>query len=204
MTAEWPTLALFWYAPHGASSARDPIFARRSASSCSPSPRGTSSLAGCLRWPIIVCILAALFLLITSGSRALDKRRGVYGSSPWRGSVRRSRIPSAYPRDRSSISTASTDCSTATPSSKESPTPTRISRSVACCSSVQPLILGAVLAARQCRHAVRAADGSSRQFFPPRSAIVAPRRRRLVRRQLHRQAQRTRSRSSPTSPTTSR
>ena len=46
MMAEWPTLALYWYAPHTLGSIADPIFGRPLNFFCSPCPLGNSSPAG--------------------------------------------------------------------------------------------------------------------------------------------------------------
>ena len=85
MMGEWPTLALFWYASPNAGSAADPIFGK-------PIDFFLFTLPAChlivdwlLTLSVIAAALAVLFLLVTSGARALDKRRSIYGSSPWRG-----------------------------------------------------------------------------------------------------------------------
>ena len=85
MSSEWPTLALFWYGPRAAAGVVDPIFNRPLSFFLFTLPAWHLLLGWLLTLAIIVCVLAALFLLITSGSRALDKRRGVYTTSPWRG-----------------------------------------------------------------------------------------------------------------------
>ncbi len=87
MMDEWPTLALLRYAPSGAGAGApvDPIFGR-------PLPFYLFTLPGLeliINWlltlAIAACAVAALFLLITSGSRSLQKRKLSYGPSPWRG-----------------------------------------------------------------------------------------------------------------------
>ena len=67
-----------------------------------------------------------------------------------------------------SISAASIGCSTITPSSPASPTPTRTSRSPACCSSRSRSSLGAVDRARQRRRRRRVSAGSSPRSLPGR------------------------------------
>ncbi len=85
MSAAWPTLALFWYGPRATTGVVDPIFNRPLSFFLFTLPAWHLIVGWLLTMAIMVCVLAALFLLITSGSRALDKRRGVYTTSPWRG-----------------------------------------------------------------------------------------------------------------------
>ena len=49
MTAEWPTLALFWYAPRTTGGIVDPIFGKPLNFFLFAFPRGSSSPDGCLR-----------------------------------------------------------------------------------------------------------------------------------------------------------
>ena len=85
MVAEWPTLALFWYAPRGAAGAVDPVFAKPLGFFLFTLPASQVILNWLLTLAFTACAVAALFLLVTSGSRTLEKRRISYGSSPWRG-----------------------------------------------------------------------------------------------------------------------
>jgi uncharacterized membrane protein (UPF0182 family) len=87
MMSEWPTLALFWYAPQ-TSSVSDPIFGKPLGFFLFTLPAWNVMLNWLLTLAVILCILAGLFLLITGGASALDGRRSIrYGSSParWRG-----------------------------------------------------------------------------------------------------------------------
>jgi uncharacterized protein len=85
MMQEWPTLSLFWYAPPAVGNVSDPIFGKPLNFFLFDLPAWHLIIDWLLTLSVITCILAVLFLLITSGSRALDKRRSSYGSSPWRG-----------------------------------------------------------------------------------------------------------------------
>jgi hypothetical protein len=85
MMEEWPTLALFWYAPPDAGSAADPIFGMPIGFFLFTLPAWHLIVNWLLTLSVITTALAVLFLLVTSGARALDKRRSNYGSSPWRG-----------------------------------------------------------------------------------------------------------------------
>ncbi len=82
---EWPTLALFWYASPNAGSAADPIFGKPIDFFLFTLPAWHLIVDWLLTLSVITAALAVLFLLVTSGARALDKRRSIYGSSPWRG-----------------------------------------------------------------------------------------------------------------------
>jgi uncharacterized protein len=91
MMAEWPALALFWYAPKVSGSVADPIFGMPLNFFLFTLPAWEILLNWLLMLAVVPCILAGLFLLITSGTNAalgaLDARRPRYGLSPsrWRG-----------------------------------------------------------------------------------------------------------------------
>jgi uncharacterized protein len=91
MMAEWPVLALFWYAAPSSGSVNDPIFGKPLNFFLFTLPAWHVILNWLLMLAVIPCILAGLFLLITGGvdavSGALDQRRIRYGPSPsrWRG-----------------------------------------------------------------------------------------------------------------------
>ncbi|HEX9199753.1 MAG TPA: UPF0182 family protein, partial [Acidobacteriaceae bacterium] len=84
VASDWPTLALFWYAPTGG--VADPIFGKPLSFFLFTLP-AWQALAGWLfTLAVVTCVAALLFLLIAGGTRALDKRRITYdASSPWRG-----------------------------------------------------------------------------------------------------------------------
>jgi uncharacterized protein len=85
MMGEWPTLALFRYASPNASGAADPIFSKPIGFFLFTLPAWHLIVDWLITLSVITSALAVLFLLITSGARAIDKRRISYGSSPWRG-----------------------------------------------------------------------------------------------------------------------
>ncbi|MGD0729774.1 MAG: UPF0182 family protein [Terracidiphilus sp.] len=70
MEAEWPTLALFWYAPHGSGGVTDPIFGLPLNFFLFTLPAWHLIAGWLFTLAILVCILAAAFLVITGGSRA--------------------------------------------------------------------------------------------------------------------------------------
>ncbi len=89
--SDWPTLALFWYAPHAAASSAvphltDPIFAKPLTFYLFTLPAWNLLNDWLLTLALAICAAAAVYFVITSSTRALDRRHtGVIGSSPWRG-----------------------------------------------------------------------------------------------------------------------
>jgi uncharacterized membrane protein (UPF0182 family) len=85
MSGEWTTLALFWYTPQTAGNVADPIFGKPLNFFLFALPAWQLLLGWLLTLSVITCILAAFFILITGGARALAGRlsRGV--TLPWRG-----------------------------------------------------------------------------------------------------------------------
>jgi uncharacterized membrane protein (UPF0182 family) len=92
MAAEWPVLALYWYAPQAAGSVTDPIFGKPLNFYLFALPAWHILLNWLLMLAIVPTIVAALFLLVTSGTRAIQDRvapqadRLIYGNSAsrWR------------------------------------------------------------------------------------------------------------------------
>jgi uncharacterized membrane protein (UPF0182 family) len=85
MASEWPTLALFWFAPNAAGTVADPIFGKPLNFFLFTLPAWNMVAGWLLTIAVIACLLAALFILITSGSRAFGERRANYIPLPWRG-----------------------------------------------------------------------------------------------------------------------
>jgi uncharacterized membrane protein (UPF0182 family) len=84
MESQWPTLALYWYAPQAATTVTDPIFGRPLGFYLFTLPAWQLIAGWLLTLAVIVCVLAALFLLVAGGGRALDGRFAA-ASLPWRG-----------------------------------------------------------------------------------------------------------------------
>ena len=82
---EWPTLALFWYAPHATGGITDPIFGKPLNFFLFSLPAWQLVNSWLLTLAIATCVVAVLFLAITSGARSLTKQQLTYASSPWRG-----------------------------------------------------------------------------------------------------------------------
>jgi uncharacterized protein len=85
MMAEWPTLALFWYAPRATGSVVDPIFGKPLNFFLFALPAWQLVAGWLLTLAAITCVLAGLFVLITGGSRALAGRLSRSVTLPWRG-----------------------------------------------------------------------------------------------------------------------
>jgi uncharacterized protein len=83
MIVEWPTLALFYYAPHAAGGAMDPIFGKPLNFFLFVLPALQLIAGWLLTLTVITCALAAFFILITGGTRVLARRSSV--TLPWRG-----------------------------------------------------------------------------------------------------------------------
>ena len=85
MMAEWPTLALFWYAPRTTGGVVDPIFGKLLAFFLFTLPAWQLLAGWLITLTAIICVLAVFFIFITGGTRALGGRRDSYVASPWRG-----------------------------------------------------------------------------------------------------------------------
>jgi uncharacterized membrane protein (UPF0182 family) len=85
MIGEWPTLALFWYAPRSAGSIVDPIFGRPLNFFLFTLPAWQVILGWLLTLAVITCGLAILFVFIAGGARVLAGRLSRHVTLPWRG-----------------------------------------------------------------------------------------------------------------------
>jgi uncharacterized membrane protein (UPF0182 family) len=84
MMGEWPTLALFLYAPAAMGSVVDPIFSKPLNFFLFTLPAWQLISGWLLTVAIIVCAVAVFFILITGGADAFAGRRS-YLTIPWRG-----------------------------------------------------------------------------------------------------------------------
>src|SRR5580698_7258993 len=85
MMAEWPTLALFWYAPCATGSVVDPIFGKPLNFFLFTLPAWQLIAGWLLTLAVITCLLAGFFVLITGGARALAGSLSRHVTLPWRG-----------------------------------------------------------------------------------------------------------------------
>ena len=85
ITAQWPTLALYWYAPASSGGVVDPIFGRPLNFFLFTLPAWQIILGWLLTLAVMICALAAFFVLITGGARAITGRLSRHVGLPWRG-----------------------------------------------------------------------------------------------------------------------
>ena len=85
MATEWPTLALFWFAPKGPANVADPIFGLPLNFFLFTLPAWNLIAGWLLTIAVICCLMAILFILAAGGSRAFRERSARYTPLPWRG-----------------------------------------------------------------------------------------------------------------------
>ena len=83
MAAQWPTFALYWYAPHGG--VTDPIFGRPLNFYLFTLPAWQLISGWLLGLTVITCVVAIFFILASGGARMLQGPRGGHTQLPWRG-----------------------------------------------------------------------------------------------------------------------
>ena len=84
MMADWQTFALYWYAPR-TEGVIDPIFGRPLNFYLFTLPAWQSASAWLVVMAVVSCLIAGFFLLVNSGSWALEGRRTRYDMVPRRG-----------------------------------------------------------------------------------------------------------------------
>src|SRR3984885_9288257 len=84
MIGEWPTLALFRYAPPAIGSVTDPIFRKPLNFFLFTLPAWHLISGWLLTLAVIICAVAVFFILVTGGAGAFAGRRS-YLTIPWRG-----------------------------------------------------------------------------------------------------------------------
>jgi uncharacterized membrane protein (UPF0182 family) len=85
LMAEWPTLALYLYAPQLTSGAADPIFGRPLGFYLFTLPAWQLLIGWLLTLAVIMCLVAVFFVIITGSTQMLSGRRGGAIALPWRG-----------------------------------------------------------------------------------------------------------------------
>src|SRR5271157_1855215 len=85
MMVEWPTLALFWYAPRTTGGVVDPIFGKPLDFFLFALPAWQLILGWLLTLAVITCVLAVFFILVTGGAGVLAGRLSRHVTLPWRG-----------------------------------------------------------------------------------------------------------------------
>ncbi len=84
VSAEWQTLALFWYAPR-TSEVIDPIFGKPLNFYLFALPAWQLILGWLLTLAVIICVAAILFVFASGGARMLAGRLSRHVTLPWRG-----------------------------------------------------------------------------------------------------------------------
>src|SRR5437667_4751459 len=82
---EWPTFALFWYAPRTTGGVVDPIFGKALNFFLFTLPAWQLIVGWLLTLVVITCALAVFFIIITGGTRAFAGRSKRYVPLSWRG-----------------------------------------------------------------------------------------------------------------------
>src|SRR6266481_2459265 len=85
MMLEWPTIALFRYAPSNAGGFLDPVFGKPLNFFLFTLPAWQLFVGWLLTLVVMSCALAIFFVLITGGTRAFAGRSRTYATLPWRG-----------------------------------------------------------------------------------------------------------------------
>jgi len=85
MMSSWPTLALYWYAPHFTGGVTDPIFARPLSFYLLKLP-AWQLLSGWLTLlAVLICVVAAFLFVVANSARAIEGFPRGYKALPWRG-----------------------------------------------------------------------------------------------------------------------
>ncbi|MGE5206315.1 MAG: UPF0182 family protein [Chlamydiota bacterium] len=84
MMAQWPMLALYWYAPKAAGIV-DPIFGRPLNFYLFTLPAWELITGWLTLLAVIICAVAVFFVVVAGGTRALERSRATYGPLSWRG-----------------------------------------------------------------------------------------------------------------------
>jgi uncharacterized membrane protein (UPF0182 family) len=82
---EWPTFALYWYAPRTTGGTVDPIFGKPISFYLFTLPGWQFITGWLLTLATIACVIAVFFIFITGGTRILTRRQGRSFPLPWRG-----------------------------------------------------------------------------------------------------------------------
>src|SRR5271169_1013498 len=82
---EWPTFALYWYAPRTTGGPVDPIFGKAINFYLFTLPAWQFVSGWLLTLAVIACVIAVFFIFVTGSTTILSGRRSRYTSRPWRG-----------------------------------------------------------------------------------------------------------------------
>ena len=82
---EWPTFALYWYAPRTIGALADPIFGKPINFYLFALPAWQFITGWLLTLAVFASVIAVFFIFVTGSTRMLSGRRGRFISLPWRG-----------------------------------------------------------------------------------------------------------------------
>ena len=85
LMAEWPTLALFWYAPPSTGGVADPIFGKSINFYLLKLPAWQVFSGWLMMLAVVTCVVAASLFVLANSARALEGIRSGYNALPWRG-----------------------------------------------------------------------------------------------------------------------
>jgi hypothetical protein len=85
LRANWTDLALYWYAPPGGGGLADPVLGHSLNFYLFTLPAWQMISGWLLVMTVLICLIALIFMLLTSGSQAVAGGRGVRLDLPWRG-----------------------------------------------------------------------------------------------------------------------
>jgi uncharacterized membrane protein (UPF0182 family) len=85
LMTEWPTFALYWYAPGATSGAVDPIFGKPINFYLFTLPAWQFLTGWLLTLAVLACAIAVFFVFVTGSTRMMRGERGRTISLPWRG-----------------------------------------------------------------------------------------------------------------------
>ena len=85
MMAQWPALALYWYAPHTGGALADPVLGKPLGFYLFTLPVWQLFSGWLMMLALVTCVVAAGLFVVAGSTRALDGFRGNYKVSSWRG-----------------------------------------------------------------------------------------------------------------------
>src|SRR5271156_37517 len=85
MMAQWPTLALYWYAPRTSVGVADSIFGKSLSFYLLKLPAWQLFSGWLMMLAVVTCVVAAFLFVVANSTRALEGIRRSYNALPWRG-----------------------------------------------------------------------------------------------------------------------
>ena len=85
MMGEWPTLALFWYAPPSGAGVADPVFSKPLSFYLLKLPAWQLISGWLTMLALFACVVAALLFVVANSTRAIEGFRRGYDALTWRG-----------------------------------------------------------------------------------------------------------------------